>query len=183
LGKLIIWNLVTLDGYFEGKKSWDLDWHQRVWGDELENLSLEQLKSASTLLFGRVTYEGMAGYWSTQKGEIADYMNSIPKIVFSKTLEKANWNNSRLVKDRVEGEVSNLKLLNKDSFIFGSANLCSTLLERGLIDEIRLCVVPIILGGGNPLFKQNDQSMKLTLLETRQLKSGGVIMRYQPEKV
>ena len=70
--KLIMWNLVSLDGFFEGAKSWDLGWHESVWGDELERLSIDQLKSADMLLFGRVTYEGMAGYWSSAKGEIAD---------------------------------------------------------------------------------------------------------------
>jgi hypothetical protein len=97
--KLIVWNLVTLDGYFEGAKSWEIDWHEEVWGEELEQLSLEQSRSAGMLLFGRVTYQGMADYWSSQNGEIADFMNSIPKIVFSRTLERAEWNNTRLVKE------------------------------------------------------------------------------------
>jgi dihydrofolate reductase len=79
-----MWNLVTLDGYFEGPNSWDLDWHDYAWGEELEQLSVEQLTSADTLLFGRVTYQGMASYWSSATGEIADLMNAIPKIVFSR---------------------------------------------------------------------------------------------------
>ena len=109
--RLVMWNLVTLDGFFEGPKSWDLDWHQYAWGDELEKLSLEQLKSADALLFGRVTYQGMASYWPTAKGEsheIADLMNGIPKIVFSTTLEKADWNNTKLVKENAEMEVPKL---------------------------------------------------------------------------
>ena len=88
---LIMWNLVTLDGYFEGAKSWDLDWHNYAWGEELERFSIEQLKTIDALLFGRVTYEGMASYWTTAKGEVAesaDAMNRIPKIVFSKTLAR-----------------------------------------------------------------------------------------------
>ena len=93
MGKLIMWNLVTLDGFFEGPKSWELDWHEYVWGEELEQFSIEQLKSADMLLFGRVTYQGMAGYWPSAKGEIADFMNDIQKVVFSRTLEKAEWNN------------------------------------------------------------------------------------------
>jgi dihydrofolate reductase len=63
MSRLIMWNLITLDGFFEGAKSWDLGWHERVWGDELERLSIEQLRSADGLLFGRVTYEGMAAHW------------------------------------------------------------------------------------------------------------------------
>src|ERR1700716_3536678 len=95
--KVIMWNLVTLDGFFEGPKSWDLDWHDSVWGEELERLSLEQAQTIGMLLFGRVTYEGMAGYWSSQRGEIADFMNAVPKVVFSRTLSKAEWSNTRLV--------------------------------------------------------------------------------------
>src|SRR5207249_9286255 len=71
--KLIMWNMVTLDGSFEGPKSWDIDWHEYVWGDELEQLSIDQSKSIGILLFGRVTYQGMASYWSTAHGEIADF--------------------------------------------------------------------------------------------------------------
>lgn len=180
--KLIMWNLVTLDGFFEGPKSWDIDWHDVVWGEELEQLSLEQAQSIGMLLFGRVTYQGMASFWSSQKGEIADFMNKVPKVVFSRTLSKAEWNNTRLVKEKAEEEVVRLKKQSgKDLFIFGSANLSSTLTQAGLIDEYRLCVVPVLLGGGNPLFKTSPARLRMKLLEARPLKSGGVILRYQAE--
>ncbi len=91
--KLIMWNIITLDGYFEGNQNWDLTFHNVVWGQELEKLSAEQLHSADYLVFGRVTYEGMAAYWTKEEGEIADLMNRIPKLVFSKTLKLADWNN------------------------------------------------------------------------------------------
>ena len=179
--KLIMWNLVTLDGYFEGRKSWDIGWHDTVWGEELEKFSVEQSKSIGALLFGRVTYEGMAGYWSKEKGDIADFMNAVPKVVFSKTLAKADWNNTRLVKQNAEREVAKMKNeKGKDLFIFGSANLSSALTRKGLIDEYRLCVAPIVLGGGNPLFKESSELLKLKLIEARPLKSSGVILRYEP---
>ena len=179
-----MWELITLDGFFEGQKSWDIDWHNYAWGAELEQLSTDQLKAVGALLFGRVTYEGMAGYWSTQKGEIADFMNSLPKIVFSRTLQKASWNNTRLVKENAVEEVAKLKEQpGKDLFIFGSADLSSTFLQNGLVDEIRVCIVPVILGGGNPLFKPSANRIKLKLLESRQLKTGGVIVRYEPKKI
>ena len=140
----------------KGKKSWEIDWHNYAWGEELEQFSIEQLKTAGMLLFGRVTYQGMAQYWSAEKGEIADFMNNIPKVVFSRTLEKADWNNTRLVKTNAEEEVAKLKQQpGKDLFIFGSANLSATLTQKGLIDEYRLGINPIVLGGGNPLFKPN----------------------------
>ena len=181
--KLIMWNLVSLDGFFEGAKSWDLGWHESVWGDELERLSIDQLKSADMLLFGRVTYEGMAGYWPSAKGEVADRMNNIRKVVFSRTLEKASWNNTKLVKGNAAQEVAKLKEQNgKDLFIFGSANLSSTLMRHHLIDEYRLCLAPIVLGAGTPLFKASPETMKLKLIEARPLKSGGVILRYDFEE-
>lgn len=177
-----MWNLVTLDGYFEGHKPWEIDWHESVWGEELERLSIEQLRTAEQLLFGRVTYEGMAAHWPSQKGEVADLMNRIPKVVFSRTLPKAEWNNARIVRGEAEEEVARLKReARKDLFIFGSANFASTLMPHGLIDEYRLCVTPLLLGGGTPLFKVGPTRSKLRLLEARPLASGGVILRYQPE--
>ena len=85
--KLIMWNVITLDGCFEGEKKWDLSFHNKVWGPELQELGLEQLRNADFLVFGRVTYEGMAAYWKKAEGEnneTARLMNSIPKLVFSK---------------------------------------------------------------------------------------------------
>ncbi len=179
--KVIMWNMVTLDGFFEGPTSWEIDWHEDVWGDELEQFSLEQSKSIGMLLFGRVTYQGMAAYWQSATGEIAKFMNKVPKVVFSRTLEKAEWNNTRLVKENADEEVANMKRLSgKDIFIFGSANFSSTLMRHGLIDEYRLGINPIILGGGNPLFKPSPSRMRMRLLEARTLKSGVVILRYEP---
>lgn len=182
--KLIMWNLVTLDGFFDGPKSWDLGWHQYAWGEDMDQFSVEQLKSADMLLFGRVTYEGMAGYWSKQKGVTADLMNGIAKVVFSRTLERADWNNTRLVKENAEEEVIRLKQQpGKDVFIFGSANLSSTLIRHNLIDEYRLAVVPVVLGNGIPLFKPSPEKLKMELLDTRTMKSGCVILRYRPENI
>ena len=178
---VIMWNMVTLDGFFEGKESWEIDWHEYVWGEELERFSIEQSKSIGMLLFGRVTYQGMAAYWTSAAGEIADFMNGIPKVVFSRTLERAEWSNTRVVKGTAEDEVAKLKQQpGKDLYIFGSANLSSALARQGLIDEYRLALNPLILGGGNPLFKPNPNRIRLTLLETRPLKSGVVILHYKP---
>src|SRR5271169_5090342 len=88
MSRLIMWNLMTVDGCFEGAKSWDLAFHQAVWGPELEAFSIEQLRTADRLLFGRVTYEGMAAYWRTAQGEVADFMNRLPKVVFSTSLTR-----------------------------------------------------------------------------------------------
>lgn len=181
--RLIMWNMVTLDGFFEGLKSWEIDWHEYAWGEELEQLSINQLKSADMLLFGRVTYQGMASHWPSATGEVADFMNSIPKIVFSRTLTEAEWSNTRLVKSNAQDEVASLKQQpGKDLFIFGSAGLSSTLTGNGLIDEYRLGLTPVVLGGGNPLFKPSQERLRLRLLEARPLKSGCVILRYEPQR-
>jgi dihydrofolate reductase len=179
--RVIMWNMITLDGCFEGPKSWDIDFHELGWGEELEQFSIDQLKSAGALMFGRVTYQGMAAYWSSAKGRIADLMNEVPKVVFSRTLTKADWNNTRLVKSNAEEEVTNLKRQpGKDLFIFGSANLSSTLMKHGLIDEYRLALNPVILGTGNPLFKPSPERTRLKLVEAKALKTGAVFLRYQP---
>ena len=177
--KLIVWNMVTLDGYFEGGRPWDLDWHEYVWGPELERFSLDQAKEVGELLFGRKTYEGMAAHWTTAKGETAEFMNSIPKVVFSNTLETAGWTNTRLVKGRAEEEVARLKQEpGRDLFIFGSAELTNSLTRQGQVDEYRIGLNPLVLGGGTPMFKPNGEQMRLKLLEARPMQSGVVLLRY-----
>lgn len=175
-----MWNLLTLDGYFEGVKNWDLPWHERVWGEELEQFSIEQLESADALLFGRVTYEGMAAYWQAARGKIADYMNSLPKVVCSRTLHSVEWNNTTLVNCNVAGEVAKLKQQrNGNIFVFGSANLSKTLMNEGLFDEYRLGIAPVIYSRGRLLFSDGLESQELNLLESRSLSTGCVILRYQ----
>lgn len=179
--QLIMWDLVTLDGMFEGPKSWDLDWHKYFWGPELEQISIEQLRSADLLLFGRTTYEGMVAFWQTAQGEVADFMNKLPKAVFSRTLARVDWTNTRLIQHDAAKEVLRLKQEGSGNmFIFGSAKLASTLIRHGLIDEYRLCLVPVVLGGGTPLFKPGLDRLRLKLIEARPLDSGCVILRYEP---
>jgi len=177
--KLIMWNLMTLDGFVEGPNR-DISWHFDVWGDELERLSVEQGKSAGGLMFGRVTYELMANHWPSATGEVADFMNALPKYVFSRTLTKSHWNNTRMFNADVRDTVARLKRESaKDILLFGSADLAASLIPHGLIDEFRIAVNPIILGGGTPLFKQGER-VKLKLLDTRALSAGIVILRYAP---
>ncbi|MEQ8935055.1 MAG: dihydrofolate reductase family protein, partial [Amphiplicatus sp.] len=137
--KLIMWNLISLDGFVEGPNR-DISWHGDVWGPELEALSKEQGKEIGALLFGRVTYELMAGYWPTaEKGDIADYMNALPKYVFSRTLKKANWNNTTLIDESAAEKVTQLKQQpGKNIFVFGSADLSSHIVP--LFDELRIGV-------------------------------------------
>ena len=179
--RLIMSNMVTLDGYFEGANSWDIEWHNFGWGEELAEIGNQQLRSADLILFGRATYEGMSGFWPNETGETADLMNNTPKVVFSRTLDSAEWNNSRLVKTSAEDEVARLKQEDgQDMLIFGSAKLTSSLMQKGLIDEYRVGLNPVLLGGGTPLFKPLPQQMPLKLVEARPLQTGLVFLRYQP---
>jgi dihydrofolate reductase len=183
MSRLIMWNLLTLDGLFEGANKWQLDWHQYVWGEELERLSIEQLRSADRLLFGRVTYEGMAAYWQTAQGEVADLMNKLPKVVFSRTLQRPEWANTKLVKENAVAEVLQLKRQGeRDMFVFGSADLSATLMDHGLFDEYRLALTPVVLGDGRALFGRGLSRLRLKLLEARPLSSGCVILRYEPDR-
>ena len=178
--KLIMWNVITLDGYFEGERNWDLNFHELVWGKEVEDLSLTQLKSADMLVFGKTTYEGMADYWKNAQGEIeiAKLMNEIQKIVCSSTLKTADWNNTTIVKDAV-AEIPKLKEQGSgDMYVFGSGNLSESLLKADLFDEFRICIAPVFLGKGRLLFRGGIPHNKLKLLEARALATGGIILRY-----
>ena len=181
--KVFLFMMVTLDGFFEGPNQ-DISWHNV--DEEFNEFAIQQLDELDTLLFGRVTYEGMASYWPTPSAKeddpiVADKMNTISKIVFSKTLDKAEWNNSRLVKKHVAEEVSQMKQLQgRDLAIFGSSNLATSLLEMGLIDELRIMVNPVVIGSGKSLFDGLHNSVKLKLLNTRTFRSGNVLHYYQP---
>lgn len=177
--KLIMWNIITLDGYFDGDKNWELPFHQVVWGEELKKLSIEQLNAADFLVFGRVTYEGMAAHWTQTEGEVADLMNSIPKLVFSKTLKSAEWNNTRLIGENAAAEIKKLKKDGKrEMYVFGSADLSETFVEDNLFDEYRIGIAPVILGSGRPLFRQGIAPKNLSLISTQPLLTGGVVLRY-----
>ncbi|MBP7001154.1 dihydrofolate reductase family protein [Amaricoccus sp.] len=179
MGKLIVWNLVTLDGCFEGPEPWDLSFHALAWGDELRDLSLTFGAQAEALVFGRKTYEGMAAYWpeADEDGGIKAYMNALPKLVASRTLTDLAWSNSRATAD-ILGEIRALKARSeKHLYIFGSADLVASLLPEGVIDEMLIGVVPVILGRGRPLFREGDR-VSLTLLSAEPTRGGTVILRY-----
>jgi dihydrofolate reductase len=187
--KVILSNMVTLDGFFEGPNK-ELDWH--IVDEEFNQYAIDLLSNVDALLFGRVTYQLMADYWpaaatnpSTPKSdlEIADKMNNLPKIVFSKTLQEVKWNNSRLIKANIAEEISKMKTQpGKDMVIFGSGSIVSTFMQLGLIDEYRIIVNPVVLGNGNPLFKGINDKQNLKLLNTRVLGSGIVILYYAHQR-
>jgi len=137
------------------------------------------------MLFGRITYQLMESYWSvattaTDDQRIIDAMNDSSKIVFSKTIDKAEWKNSRLVRENMIEEVSELKKRSgKDIVIYGSGSLVSALTQAEMIDNYRLYVVPVILGSGKPLFNQVNNRINLELNDTRKFNSGLVLLHYK----
>ncbi|MDE1810705.1 MAG: dihydrofolate reductase [Candidatus Micrarchaeota archaeon] len=185
MGKIVVFNLVTIDGFFAGPNG-EIDWHN--YDDEMGRHSITQLKSLSVLIFGRTTYEMMASYWPTPegiKGEpvVAEIMNNIPKMVFSKTLKQVEdgtlWKNVKVFHEIKPEDILKIKEQEGgDIAIFGSGTIVQQFTNLGLIDEYRLVVNPIILGKGKPLFKDIDARLNLKLLETKVFKNGNVLLRY-----
>jgi dihydrofolate reductase len=181
--KVILFDMVTLDGFFEGPNH-AIDWH--VVDEEFNEFANAQLDSVDVLLFGRVTYELMAAYWPTPAAAADDpitaaNMNRLPKIVFSRTLSSVTWQNTRLVKTNIAEEITKLKIEpGKDLIVFGSSDLAVALMQHGLIDEFRIMVNPVILGGGKSLFKGILKRQNLKLMKTKVFGSGNVLLYYQP---
>ncbi len=175
---------MTLDGFFAGPAG-ELDWH-RV-DDEFFSFAVEQLDSVDTLVFGRVTYQMMVKHWTSEEAIkndpiISRKMNRTDKMVFSRTLERVEWTNSRLVKDAATEEVARVKRQpGKDMIIFGSANLAATFTRGGLINEYRVMVNPVVLGSGRPLFPRIETRLAMKLLDSRVFRSGNVLLTYQPQ--
>jgi dihydrofolate reductase len=182
--KVIVSNLVTLDGFFEGPKG-ELDWF--IVEEEFFDYVKEMFKTIDTILYGRKTYKLMEEYWPAAEDNdptITHFMNKLQKIVFSKTLGKAKWNNSKIIKENIAEEIHEMKKLpGKDMVIFGSGEIVSFLTNQGLIDEYRVILNPVILGEGNPMFKNINDKIKLNLFKSKKLKSGVMILYYQPEKL
>ena len=179
-----MFNMITIDGFFEGVNKWDIGWHQV--DQEFNEFAINQLNHSGGLIFGRVTYQGMASYWSTPTANqddplVAGLMNSIPKFVFSKTLDRVEWNNSQLIKGDAVAELKKLKEQpGKDLYLFGSANLASTFIKNGLMDEYRLMVNPVVLGAGGSVFNGNIEMMKFKLVDLKTFQNGNVLFYYRP---
>jgi dihydrofolate reductase len=182
--KLISFMVMTLDGFTEGPNG-EFDWPNV--DDEFYEFSISQLDDIDTLVFGRRTYEGMASYWPTPAAQasdpnVAERMNSIPKVVFSKSLPEAAWENSTLIRDDAGQGIAKLKdEPGKMLAVFGSSTLTASLLEQGLIDEIRVMVNPILLGGGRSLFSGLRDRLPLRLARTTVFGSGNVLLTFEPQ--
>ena len=184
--KVFLFMMVSLDGYMEGEGH-DLSWHHV--DTEFNDFAAKQMDEADTILFGRRTYELMASFWPSPAGlggdpVVASKMNNTPKIVFSKTLKKVeeteHWKNIRHIKDNIAEEIQKLKEQpGKGIIVLGSNNLCVTLLENNLLDEIRLMINPVAIGKGTPLFAGLKNKKEFTLASTHTFSSGNILLCYQ----
>lgn len=184
MAKLGVFNFVTLNGYYKGPNE-DIGWHRH--GQEEGEYAEQGAKSESILLFGRITYQMMASYWPTPQAKkdipgVAEGMNRSEKIVFSRTLKKAEWENTKLFKDDLVEEVKKLKRGKNDITILGSGSIVAQLADAGLIDTYQIMVDPVALGDGTPLFKGMKKKLDLKLTSSRVFKSGVVLLIYEPMK-
>jgi dihydrofolate reductase len=184
--KLIVFNHVSLDGYFVDGNN-EMTWARAHNSDpEWNAFVAENAKGGGTLVFGRVTYELMARYWPTPLASqhnpvVAERMNSLPKVVFSRTLDKASWNNTKLIKSDLVGTIKEMKQEPGDGMvILGSGSIVAQLAPAGLIDEYQIVVNPLVLGKGRTLFDGVNGRVPLRLFSNRAFGNGNVFLRYQP---
>ncbi len=184
--KLSVFNFVTLNGFYKGPNG-DISWHKH--GPEETEFSIENLRSGGTLLFGRLTYELMVNYWTNpaavqQMPIIAEGMNNAPKIVFSNTLDRADWNNTTLIKENMLEFVRQMKQMpGKDMTLLGSGKVLTQLAEHGLIDEYKIMIDPTAIGQGTPLFEGIQQPLNLVLTDSEVFKTGVICLYYRPASI
>ena len=184
--KLACFMMLSVDGYFEGRQPWSIDWH--TVDDEFNQFAERQLAASDLLVFGRATYQGMAQYWPSPEAlkddpVIASLMNSTPKAVVSRTLRVGDmaWANTQVLKE-VE-ELATLKeQKGKDMLVLGSSVLTAGLLEKGLLDEVRIMMSPVLLGEGNSFAGHPGHAHPLRLLGARQFRNGNVLLTYAPRR-
>jgi len=182
--KLVVFNSVSLDGYFTDHRG-DMSWAHRQdkeWNDFVQG----NASGGGELLFGRVTYDMMNSFWPTpiaaeQFPVVAEQMNKLPKVVFSRSIKEATWNNTRLFNDDLVKNIKKLKDEKGDGMvIMGSGNIIAQLAPHGLIDEYQMAVVPVVLGSGRTMFEGVEDKLNLKLTKTRAFKNGNVFSCYEP---
>ncbi|MEJ7843485.1 MAG: dihydrofolate reductase family protein [Rubrobacter sp.] len=177
--RVVAVELVSLDGVMGSPEEWAFSYSN----DEMEEANASGMAASDALLLGRVTYEALAAYWPAQSGgtPMVDYINSVPKFVVSTTLEEVEWNNSTLINENVAEEISRLKRQpGKDVTTIGSGTLVHSLLQDGLLDELRLMVHPVIVGSGRRLFEEGGDPKSLELVDSKTFGTGVVSLTYRP---
>lgn len=183
MGRLSAFNFVSLDGYYKGPGE-DISWHNHK--SEEEDFAVDGLASGNALVFGRVTYELMAGYWPTAQAlesspAVAEGMNRAEKLVFSRTLTRADWANTTLMQGDMIETMRRLKRESvRDMTILGSGSILTQFAAEGLIDEYQIMINAIALGAGVSLFAGLPARLHLRLASVRQFKNGNALLRYVP---
>lgn len=186
--KIVVTEFMSLDGVFEAPgpdgsgytyEGWAFPYHSEEFG----KFKFEELQETDMLLLGRITYDGFAKAWPQRSGdEFSDKFNSMPKSVVSKTLQKAEWNNSHIIHDNIVQEIKKLKEGSGGNItVHGSGTLARFLIENGLVDELTILLYPVVLGTGKRLFA-DAQKTNFTLVESRPFKTGVVVLSYQTIK-
>jgi dihydrofolate reductase len=185
MGRIVVTEFVSLDGVIEdpggsanfkhGAWSFEIDR-----GEEGNEFKLDETMASDALLLGRVTYEGFAEAWPSRDGDFADKFNAMPKYVVSSTIRDPEWTNSTVLKGDLAEEVAKLKERHEgDVVVHGSAQLVQGLLERDLVDELRLMVYPVVLGSGKRLFGETSDKKTLRLAGTKTIGDGVLILTYE----
>jgi dihydrofolate reductase len=174
---LVVTEFLSLDGVMENPS-----WTFKYWNDEIAKFKGEESDATDALLLGRVTYEGFAAAWPNSQDEGAPYFNSVRKYVVSTTLDKAEWNNSVLIKDHVVEEIAKLKQqAGRDITVHGSGTLVQTLMQHDLVDRYRLLIYPVVLGKGKRLF-HDGTTANLKLVKSQSFSSGVTALIYEPAR-
>ncbi len=183
---------MTLDGFLAGANG-DLDWHFPHWNNELMDHALDQLRNTDHIVMGRVTYQRMSEHWpkaatrtlvTRDDREFAERMNLLPKTVFSKTLDRVEWQNTKIAKATVSEEIMRLKQLSgKDIVIWGGIRMLSSCFSAGLADEYRITIIPVWIGKGQTISKHTEKIVSLKLMNTRVFANGVVCITYKKNEL
>jgi dihydrofolate reductase len=186
MGRIVVTEFISVDGVVEDPGGAE-DYQHSGWsfefdrGEDGDKFKLDETMASEALLLGRVTFQGFADAWPSREGEFADKFNDMPKYVVSSTVDGSEWNNSTVLEGDVADAVANLKQeQDGDIVVHGSAQLVQTLLEHGLVDELRLMVFPVVLGSGKRLFGQSRDKRNLELADSRTVGDGVSILVYRP---
>jgi dihydrofolate reductase len=184
MGRIVVTEFISLDGVVEdpgGSEDfkyggWSFEFSR---GDEGDQFKLDETRASDALLLGRVTYEGFAEAWPSREGEFADLFNNMPKHVVSSTLENPEWSNTTVISGDLAEEVAKLKdRYDGDIVVHGSASLVRALIDKDLVDELRLMVFPVVLGSGKALFGVTGDKKKLVLTDSKIVGDGVAILSY-----
>jgi dihydrofolate reductase len=184
--RIIVTETITLDGVVEAPGGNETAHPHRGWqapyrSPETGKYKVDELAGVDALLLGRTTYDQFTGFWPRQTGkEFADPINRMPKYVVSKSLQTAEWNNTHILRDVAKDVAALKKSEGGDILVYGSATLVKALLHHDLIDELRLLVCPVAIGGGVRLFDDGGELKKFRLKHSRATDNGVLMLEYQP---